>query len=133
MDSLVKDKFSRQSTCIYTRPSIQTEWNENGKHDMICTFCTQHFIRDDIVPTGPTSIRKATRLHYIVNMRSNDAIFGFMNDFAWHCIVYQQMFKDLQNVYPELEFGNIHWNAGSWHIYERHYDLLKQIIEKYGN
>lgn len=119
---LVKDKFTRQSMIIYTRPSIQWECDDgkHAKHDFICTTHTQHFInnKDELI--------------YIVNMRSNDAIFGLQNDFEWHRYVYNQMYHALKTLqYPNLKVGKIYWNAGSLHLYERHYDLLRDICKEY--
>lgn len=112
VEFLKKDRQSRQSTCIYTRPSIQQDWNKNGRYDMICTFATQHLIRND-------------ELHYIVNMRSNDAIYGFKNDFAWHYYVANKMSAELG-----CKKCYIHWNAGSFHVYSRHFGLLDRLIAK---
>jgi thymidylate synthase len=108
---LKNDRHSRQSTCIYTRPSIQEDYCTNGRYDMICTFATQHLIRDE-------------ELHYIVNMRSNDAIYGFKNDFAWHHYVANQMKNELG-----CTKVHIHWNAGSFHVYDRHFKLLDSLLE----
>lgn len=54
---------------IYQRPQMQFQYNKNGMNDFICTNYAQLFIRNN-------------KLIYIVDMRSNDAIFGFFNDFA---------------------------------------------------
>ena len=52
-------------------------------------------------------------------MRSNDAIFGYPNDLAWQRHVLDELSDDL-DVHP----GEIIWNVGSLHIYERHYDMI---------
>jgi thymidylate synthase len=118
--SLLKNRDGRQSVCIYTRPSIQREWNDgkNAAHDFICTYSTQHLIRDG-------------KLHYVVYMRSNDAIFGLINDFAWHCFVYDKMIRALRKQGLHVAHGDIRWNAASLHIYERHFELLKDIVGEY--
>ncbi len=116
LEELKSNKNSRRSVMIYNRPSMQIEWNKDGMNDFICTFSTQHFVRNN-------------KLEYIVYMRSNDAIFGFFNDFYWHCEVYKRMFNDLKQTYSNLEYGNIHWNSGSFHLYERHFDILKKLFE----
>jgi thymidylate synthase len=105
----------RQSVIYYSRPSMQWEWNDgkNAKHDFTCTFATQHFIRDN-------------KLEYIVYMRSNDSIFGLINDFAHHVDVYEQMRSLLK-----VNTGTIHWNAGSLHVYERHWELMTNIVKEY--
>jgi thymidylate synthase len=117
LQQLKEHPDGRQSVIFYSRPSMQYEWNDNvhAKHDFTCTYCTQHLIRDN-------------KLEYIVNMRSNDAIFGLINDFAWHCYVYDRLIQDLG-----VEYGTIHWNAGSLHVYERHWELLQNIVKEYND
>jgi len=72
---------------IYQRPSMQYDFNKNGMNDFICTNYVQLFIRNDA-------------LIYIVDMRSNDAIYGFFNDFAWHCYIYKKVYTELYQIYP---------------------------------
>ena len=60
---------SRRSIIIYTRPSIQYEYNSGGKSDFICTLSHQFMIRNN-------------KLQSVVQMRSNDAVFGLFNDLA---------------------------------------------------
>jgi len=109
--SLLQDKLTRQSVCVYTRPSIQIEHNDgiHANKDMICTFATQHLIRDN-------------RLEYFVYMRSNDARFGLPYDLAWHQHVYRHMYNDLTtyvhtHTLEPLRLGKIHWHATSIHLY----------------
>jgi thymidylate synthase len=120
LKQLIAHPEGRQSVCFYSRPAMQWEWNDNvhASHDFTCTFCTQHFIRNN-------------KLEYIVNMRSNDLYFGTGPDFAWHCYVYQKMLGDLKAAGLDVDWGSIRWNAGSLHIYERHWDLLRDIIREY--
>jgi thymidylate synthase len=115
LDTLLKDKESRRACMIYNRPSMQQEYCQLGMNDFICTFETQQLIRNN-------------ELIYIVNMRSNDAIFGFFNDFAWHCFVYENFLDALRSKYKDLQRGPIIWNANSIHEYERHFKILKQIV-----
>jgi thymidylate synthase len=120
LKQLLEHPDGRQSVCFYSRPTMQFEWNDNyhAGHDFTCTFVTQHFIRNN-------------KLEYIVYMRSNDSVFGLINDFSWHCFVYEQFMKDLKPGFKDLQYGNIHWNAGSLHIYERHWQLLRDVIKEY--
>ena len=59
------------------------------------------------------------KLHAIVQMRSNDVVYGYKNDFAWQETVLNELSSDLG-----LDMGDIHWNVGSLHVYERHFDLV---------
>jgi thymidylate synthase len=59
------------------------------------------------------------RLNAVVQMRSNDVVFGYRNDYAWQKHVLQKLAKDLGVVE-----GDIYWNAGSLHVYERHFNMV---------
>lgn len=114
--ALERDEFSRQAIMIYTRPSIQIEKEFNNKRDFICTNTVQIYIR---------YIDGIQMLIYIVNMRSNDAIFGYKNDKAWHDYVFDLAHQELIKLYPKLSKGPMIWNANSLHVYPRHLQLVK--------
>jgi thymidylate synthase len=109
--ALRTDVNTRQATMIYTRPSMHKDFNRDGMRDFICTNTAQMMIRGGL-------------LHYIVNMRSNDAVFGFKGDLAWHKFVQNEALSILKNTYPYLKNGPIYWNAASLHVYPRHHDLV---------
>ena len=121
LEVLTKDKTSRNGIIMYNRPSIYKDYKRNGMHDMICTMQSQFFIRDvNGVPT----------LFMVHTMRSNDVRYGFIcSDLAWNCFVYQNMYEDLKKVYPILNPGTIIWTSNSMHLYSRHYEDLKNLIE----
>ena len=67
------------------------------------------------------------KLDAIVNMRSNDAVFGYKNDYAWQKYVLDGLVSGLQisPMFTEpIEAGKIIWNAGSLHVYERHFKFI---------
>ena len=104
---LKNDPFSRRATMIYTRPTIWQEFEENGKNDFICTNAVTYYVRDGM-------------LQAVVQMRSNDAVYGFKNDFAWQYYVLKRLEK-------ELGYG-IHWpiwQVQNLHVYEKHFDLVE--------
>lgn len=109
--TLRRDKDSRRAMMIYTRPSMQTEYNRDGMSDFICTNNVQVLIRHD-------------KLEYVVNQRSCDAVFGFKNDVYWHRYVHNQLLEDLREDYPELELGKMSYQVGSLHVYERHFKFI---------
>lgn len=113
---LIKNPESRRAIMIYTRPSMHVDYCKDGMNDFICTNTVQCFIRKD-------------ELHYFVYMRSNDVIYGFTNDFVWHCHVYQKLLEDIQKVYPHIKGSKegLHWCAASFHVYERHFDMLDKM------
>jgi thymidylate synthase len=98
---------SRRAVMIYTRPAMWSSYDFNGRSDFMCTNAVQYMIRWG-------------RLHAIVQMRSNDVVFGYKNDYAWQKYVLDKLAKDL-----DVQAGEIYWEAGSLHVYERHFDLVK--------
>lgn len=117
--TLIKDPYSRQACMLYIRPSMQKDSNKNGMHDFMCTYSVQCFLNDDVETGG-------YKLKYIVNMRSNDAVFGYCNDVLWHKFVANKMIEDLQiKLNKQVKLEHIEWNAGSLHVYERHFKYLK--------
>lgn len=108
---LKNNKNSRQAVAIYIRPTIHSEWDSDGKSDFICTNAVHYEIRNN-------------KLHVVVQMRSNDAIFGFKNDLIWQKYVTTMLLSDLMSTYPLLEMGEIIWQVASLHIYKRHFYLV---------
>ena len=98
---------SRRAVMIYNRPTIWDDYNKNGRSDFICTNAVGYSIRNE-------------KLHAIVQMRSNDAFFGFRNDRAWQLFVQQQLANELQ-----VQLGDLIWNSMSLHFYERHFHMIK--------
>ena len=104
---LTRNPDSRRASMIYTRPSIWEEYNENGKNDFICTNSVTYYIRDG-------------ELHCVVQMRSNDVIFGYRNDYAWQEYVLAELATEL-----DVDVGSIYWQVQNLHLYERHFNLVK--------
>ena len=116
LDELLANPDGRRASMIYTRPSIWMEYNEDGKNDFICTNAVTYYIRDNY-------------LQSVVQMRSNDVVFGYKNDYAWQLYVLEQMVKDYNDCKsegtPELKVGDIVWQVQNLHVYERHFHLVK--------
>jgi len=112
LTELDRDSTSRRAVMIYTRPSMHVDFNRDGMQDFICTNTVQYFIREEALVTK-------------VDMRSNDAVFGYNNDFHWQKHVRDQLLGDLRYTYPNLQEGPIFWNAGSLHVYSRHFKYLE--------
>ena len=113
LDSLIEDRDSRQAILHFNKPSHQ--WQ--GNKDFVCTLNGVFQIRDN-------------RLNFTVDMRSNDLILGTATDIAFFCLLQQQMLKHLQVWYPNLKMGNYTHIVHSLHIYERHFDLVKRMLDK---
>lgn len=107
LTELLENPDSRRACMIYNRPSIWTEFNENGKNDFICTNAVTYYIRNN-------------ELQSVVQMRSNDVVFGYKNDYAWQQYVLKALARDLG-----IKPGFIHWQVQNLHIYERHFHLVK--------
>lgn len=108
VDELMFNPDSRRACMVYNRPSIWVEYDEDGKNDFICTNAVTYYIRDK-------------KLHGVVQMRSNDVVFGYRNDYAWQQWVLNEMCDEL-----EVEPGDIHWQVQNLHVYERHFNLVRQ-------
>lgn len=111
IQELKKSPFSRRAVMIYTRPSMWYEYNKHGMSDFICTNAVQYFIRDD-------------KVHAVVQMRSNDIWAGYRNDYHWQEYVLKRVAEDLN-----LPVGNIYWNVGSLHCYERNFYLIDHFAK----
>lgn len=107
--TLQQDPMSRQACMYYTTPMMHAI---AGK-DHTCTYAVQYFLNYEQDTFG----RAYLDAH--VYMRSNDAVFGYNNDYAWQRHVLAKLASDLGALQ-----GDIIWNAGSMHVYERHYDRL---------
>ncbi len=110
LEALRADLFTRRAIMIYTRPSMHDDWNQDGMTDFCCTSTVQYLVRGE-------------KLDAIVTMRSNDAVFGYNNDFAWQREVLERLSSDLF-----VPAGSITWQAGSLHVYERHFYLVDNYM-----
>ena len=114
LEELEENPDSRRAIMIYNRPDIWMEYNENQKNDFICTNAVCYYIRNE-------------ELQAVVQMRSNDVVFGYKNDFAWQEHVLYQLCEDLNSYQyrAPIAIGDIHWQVQNLHVYERHFNLVK--------
>ena len=116
LDELLENPDGRRASMIYNRPSIWEEYNENGKSDFICTNAVTYYIRND-------------KLHCVVQMRSNDVVFGYKNDYAWQLSILEELAEDYNQCKSEItepiSCGDIIWQVQNLHVYERHFHLVK--------
>ena len=113
---LINNPESRRAIMIYTRPNMWSDFNKNGRSDFMCTNTVQYLIRHGAI-------------HAVVQMRSNDAVFGYKNDRAWQLHVLEQVTKEVNDHQQEVKkrpyaIGKIYWNVGSLHVYARHFHLV---------
>lgn len=113
---LIDDPHTREACMIYNRPSMQIDCNANGMHDFMCTYSTQVFLNE---------VRSNVyQLDYTVFMRSCDAVYGYCNDCLWAQYVQSFMVDLLNKEGLNVILGDMIWNAGSLHVYERHFRWL---------
>ena len=117
LNRLLDDHHTREACMIYTRPSMQTDCNKNGMHDFMCTYSTQVFLNE-------VSDNKY-KLDYTVFQRSCDACFGYNNDNLWHRYVMRKLVDDLNKHSMNVIIGDMTYNCGSLHVYERHFKHLE--------
>ena len=110
LSELCSNPNSRRAVMIYNRPSMHTDYAADGMSDFICTYANTFMIRDNKLIS-----------HYI--MRSNDAVFGANNDFAWAKHVQQTLANDLG-----VEVGDLIWTVSSLHVYERHFKFIEELM-----
>ena len=118
LQTLKDNPGSRQATMVYNRPSIHADAYTNGRSDFICTNAVNYFIRSG-------------RLHAVVQMRSNDVIFGYRNDYAWQKYTLDNLVTELRYEGIDVAAGDITWQAASLHIYERHFNYVKEYLARH--
>jgi thymidylate synthase len=115
-DNVVKllsnDKDSRRaSISILSKDHLLSDTN-----DVPCTYSINFRIR-------------ANALNMSVMMRSQDAVFGMGNDAPCFSFIHEMMFNVLKEVHPDLRYGNYFHHSDSFHVYERHFELVQKIID----
>jgi thymidylate synthase len=120
LTELLENPDGRRATCVYNRPNIWLDYKDNGKNDFICTNAVSYYIRDGL-------------LHSVVQMRSNDVVFGYKNDYAWQMHIVQKLCDDYNfRRFERTSNGNgkaiepalMTWQVQNLHVYERHFDLV---------
>lgn len=112
LNEMVDNPYTRRAEMIYTRPTMWSDYKQDGMSDFMCTDSHQYFIRDN-------------KMHVHVRMRSNDAYFGYRNDWAWADYVLENLIEDYNQASVEdVQKGDIIWTVGSIHLYERHFHMV---------
>lgn len=117
---LSRSPNSRRAVMIYTRPTMHSNWNVNGMSDFVCTNAVQYMIRGG-------------SLEVVVQMRSNDAWAGYRNDYAWQKYVQEKLVYDYNcgtKKGDRIAAGNITWQVGSLHLYDRQFYLIEKYIQE---
>lgn len=115
LSCLIGDKDTRQACIIINRKEVSMSESK----DKLCTYSISFRIRDN-------------KLNMSVNMRSNDVIFGTTVDVFQFLVLYDYVLKILKyQIYPDLEVGRYFHKADSFHIYERHFDMMDKIVSEH--
>jgi len=110
---LIKDPDSRRATiCILSNDHLNSDTK-----DYPCTSYINFHIREN-------------KLIMYVRMRSQDAIFGMGNDAPCFSFIHEMMYTVLKVIYKDLQMGNYHHTADSFHVYERHYEMVEKILHE---
>ena len=109
--TLVEDKDSRRaSISILSRDHLVS-----STKDVPCTYSLNFRIRDN-------------KLNMSVHMRSQDAVFGMGNDAPCFSYIHEMIYVAVRDTaYPDLEMGHYHHTADSFHVYERHFEVMEKI------
>lgn len=110
-DQLLKDPDTRRASMTLLQPYHLYD----GNTDLVCTYAINFTIEDNV-------------LHMTVMMRSNDVIFGFTNDAFCFSQLHKFMYVCLRKRMPTLEIGNYTHFTNSMHVYERHFDMIRNIV-----
>jgi thymidylate synthase len=110
--TLSDDKDSRRASITILQPYHLVM----ATKDVPCTYSMNFRIRDN-------------KLNMSVHMRSQDGIFGMGNDAPAFSIIQEMIYVMLRDTkYPELEMGTYTHTADSFHVYERHFEMLDKIV-----
>lgn len=113
VSTLAKDPMSRRAVITI----LDNKHLSSTTKDYPCTAYINFLIRED-------------KLIMLVRMRSQDAIYGMGNDMPFFSFLQEMMYVTLKTVYPKLEIGPYSHVSDSFHVYERHFEMLEKIIEE---
>lgn len=114
VETLKQDKDSRRAIIVINTPF----YNQINSKDIPCTMNLQFIIRDN-------------KLNMYTNMRSNDFNFGLPYDIIYFTTLQEMVYNKLKNTYYKLALGTYNHHSISTHVYERDYNMLKKIAQKY--
>ena len=113
IEELIFNPDTRRAQLVYNRPSIWVEFHEDGKNDFICTNAQTVYIRDG-------------KLQMVSQMRSNDVVFGYRNDYAWAQYIMDEIvyaYNGLSDT--KITKGELIWQVQNLHVYSRHFHLVQ--------
>jgi len=121
VDILAGDKDSRRASIMI----LSAEHILHANNDVPCTYALNFRIRNGRIRNG----YQDDYLNMSVAMRSQDAIYGMGNDAPAFSFIHEMMLNSLRRYYPNLKYGLYHHTADSFHVYERHFEMLEKIVK----
>lgn len=112
IEQLMQDKDSRRASVVI----VDRSHLDLKQKDVPCTAYLNFRIRED-------------RLNMSVHMRSQDAVYGMGNDAPAFSFFQEMIYVWLKPFYKELEMGTYHHTADSFHVYQRHYEMLTALTD----
>lgn len=109
LDKLCRDPSTRQAIV-----NIHQMTNKLIEKDVPCTLTIQYFVRNN-------------KIHSIVNMRSCDLIWGLCNDVPFFSLLMFKLRVDLMAQGKMHGIGSLYINAGSLHVYARHFGIVESL------
>ena len=110
VNQLKEDKDSRRASMSI----LSKEHLLSDTKDVPCTYSLNFRIREN-------------KLNMTVRMRSQDSVFGMTNDAPAFSFTHEMVLNALREFYPDLEYGNYHHSADSFHVYSRHFEMIQKI------
>lgn len=116
VEELTRDKDSRRaSSTILNSDHLNSE-----NKDVPCNYAMNFRIRDN-------------ELKMTVHGRSQDAIYGMGVDTPCFSFMHEMTYELLKLVYPDLKYGTYTHLVDSFHVYEKHFEMLKKLTAKHGD
>lgn len=117
LQELKNDPDSRRALMLINNRFDLEKAVTHGSKDVPCTVSIQLLVRN-------------RKLHMVANMRSNDIIWGLPYDVFSFTSLQEAICDILKNELGIVDdVGTYTHLAGSLHIYERHFELAKKILE----
>ncbi len=107
---LLQDMNTRKAILHFSSPIH----NQPFTKDYVCCMYAMFTIRNG-------------RLNMKVSFRSNDVIFGLMNDIAWFSLLHQNMFNIIKKYY-NIKLGTYTHSMDSLHLYEKHFNKVEEML-----
>lgn len=111
IDTLLKDPGSRRASMVL----LDRDHLFADNVDVVCTYAINFSVEHGY-------------LEMTVMMRSNDVVYGFTNDAFCFWNLYLFVYTILSAKMPNLKPGSYTHFTNSLHVYERHFDMLNEIV-----